>query len=82
MAWPLQGYKDRPLQGDEQQKKISTWYYDLEGSLFTYYGLDQTGSAMTSAMRAEAKMDGVEVMWWGFALQDPEFTRISYQDLS
>lgn len=82
MAWPLQGYKDRPLQGDEQQKKISTWYYDLEGSLFTYYGLDQTGSAMTSAMRAEAKMGDVEVMWWGFALQDLEFTRISYQDLS
>ena len=82
MAWPLEGYTDRPLQGDEQQTKISTFYYDLEGALFTYYGLDQTGNAVTSSMRADAKMDAVEVMWWGFAMQDLEFTRISYQDLS
>ena len=48
MAWPLKGYSARPLQGDEQQTKISTFYYDLEGALFTYFGLDQTGSTISS----------------------------------
>ena len=32
-------------------------------------------------MRAEAHEEETKVMWWGFALQDLEFQRISYQDL-
>jgi hypothetical protein len=38
--------------------------------------------AVEMAEPTERADDRAQVRWWGFALQDLEFTRVSYQDLS
>jgi len=82
IGWPLPGFQAEPQQGDDQQILYNDFYYDLEGGIFTYFGISVEGASTSSPLRVNAMEGSTQVRWWGFAMQDLEFTRVSYQDLS
>ena len=58
MGWPIEGedstgaaFAEEPQQNDDQQKHISEYYYDLEGAVFSHYGMTDNASPITSSYR-------------------------------
>jgi hypothetical protein len=54
IGWPIAGFTAEPLLGDAQQEQYDNYYYDLEGGVFTHFGMDVEGASTSSPMREQA----------------------------
>jgi hypothetical protein len=81
LGWPLVGYSERPKENTDQQKEFNEFWERVEEVYTTELKMEAGSMPKKSALRAEARYGNVRIWYWGFALLQLEFQRVSYDDL-